>query len=309
MICAYCGREAKGTKEHIISCGILDLFPECYMTIDNGRNKIYPADPMVKDVCAECNNKKISYIDSYAKSLIETYFLSSYEKDDHLEIEYDYSLIQKVFLKYAFNDLRARRKDYSFFSEDVIDFLLHENRTTELRYVTVLAGLAVNTSPIPDFVFGNTKIRWGDNPALLENSIVENVDYSTGAVTLRKGLKRQAFEHLALSYVFRINSLQILLLCWDKCTSEEDLHHNITILRFQYPYTILDNTGHSELIRCTSESTYHFEKLIDVTWGQGLCDEMSFMRGTFSDKYQNYLQEVNNEWKNVEAILATDHPR
>lgn len=59
MICAYCGRETKGTKEHIISCGILDLFPECYMTIDNGRNKIYPADPMVKDVCAECNNKKI----------------------------------------------------------------------------------------------------------------------------------------------------------------------------------------------------------------------------------------------------------
>ncbi|HOJ10732.1 MAG TPA: hypothetical protein PK733_09085 [Clostridiales bacterium] len=28
VICAYCGQEAKGTKEHIISCAILDLFPE-----------------------------------------------------------------------------------------------------------------------------------------------------------------------------------------------------------------------------------------------------------------------------------------
>ena len=28
MKCAYCGREARGTKEHIISSGILDLFPE-----------------------------------------------------------------------------------------------------------------------------------------------------------------------------------------------------------------------------------------------------------------------------------------
>ena len=27
--------------------------------------KIYQADPMVKDVCAECNNQRISYIDSY----------------------------------------------------------------------------------------------------------------------------------------------------------------------------------------------------------------------------------------------------
>lgn len=28
MVCAYCGKEAKGTKEHIVSCAILDLFPE-----------------------------------------------------------------------------------------------------------------------------------------------------------------------------------------------------------------------------------------------------------------------------------------
>ena len=34
MICAYCGKEAKGTKEHIISSGILGLFPECFATID-----------------------------------------------------------------------------------------------------------------------------------------------------------------------------------------------------------------------------------------------------------------------------------
>ena len=34
MKCAYCGREAKGTKEHIISSRILDLFPECYLTFD-----------------------------------------------------------------------------------------------------------------------------------------------------------------------------------------------------------------------------------------------------------------------------------
>ncbi len=38
MKCAYCGKEAKGTKEHIISCAILDLFPECYITFDDARH-------------------------------------------------------------------------------------------------------------------------------------------------------------------------------------------------------------------------------------------------------------------------------
>ena len=32
MKCAYCGKEARGTREHIISSAILDLFPECYIT-------------------------------------------------------------------------------------------------------------------------------------------------------------------------------------------------------------------------------------------------------------------------------------
>ena len=78
MKCAYCGKETKGTKEHIVSCAILDLFPECYITFDNARDKVHQADPMVKDVCAECNNQRISYIDSYAKGFISQYFTQKY---------------------------------------------------------------------------------------------------------------------------------------------------------------------------------------------------------------------------------------
>lgn len=37
MICAYCGRDKKGSKEHIISSGVLDIFPECFITKDNIR--------------------------------------------------------------------------------------------------------------------------------------------------------------------------------------------------------------------------------------------------------------------------------
>lgn len=37
-----------------------------------------------------------------------------YKKDDTLSVEYDYTMIQKMCLKFAFNDLRARKKDVSF---------------------------------------------------------------------------------------------------------------------------------------------------------------------------------------------------
>ncbi|MBR3920625.1 MAG: hypothetical protein IKJ47_01660, partial [Oscillospiraceae bacterium] len=95
MICAYCGNESRGTKEHIISSGILELFPECFATIDEERKVVHQSDPVVKDVCADCNNNRISYIDSYAKNIVEKYFLKKYDKDDMLTFEYDYALIQK----------------------------------------------------------------------------------------------------------------------------------------------------------------------------------------------------------------------
>jgi len=309
LICAYCGSESKGTKEHIISCGILDLFPECFATIDNVRNKVHMGDPMVKDVCADCNNNKISYIDSYAKEMISKYFLRKYDKDETLEFAYDYTLVQKVCLKYAFNDLRSHKEDTTFYDSEVLNFLMNEGVKTPLRNVTVLAGLAVNTSPAHDFMFGNNKIRWGKNPSFLSNSIIQHLDYETGQISLRTENPQQEFAKMDFSYVFRFNSVQFLIICWAKDISDEELRSNNVILQFQYPYSILESKGYCELTRCTSETTYHFEKLIDVTWGQGIFDEISWMRGTFSEKSQNYLKEVEKQWQSEEQDLAKKYPR
>ncbi len=309
MICAYCGKEAKGTKEHIISCGVLDLFPECFATIDGERKVVHQSDPLVKDVCADCNNNRINYIDSYAKSFIEKYFLTKYSKDDELNIEYDNTMMQKMCLKYAFNDLRSRKKDISFFNDTIISFLLNQTETEALRNVTILAGLAVNTSPVPDSVFGNLKLRWSDSPYFCSNSLVMNVDYNTGKITLRDKMEPENFNKRVLSYVFRFNSLQLLLLCWDESISEDELLQNKIVLEHLYPYKILDVTGRSIITRCTSEATYHQEKIIDVSIGQEMLDEISFMRGTFTDEYQRFLSSVESEWTKEEKTLADKHPR
>ena len=186
---------------------------------------------------------------------------------------------------------------------------MNEEKSSPLGNITILAGLAVNTSPAPDYMFGNMKLRWGDSPLLLANSIVTNIDYNTGHITLREEREIQEFENYALSYVFRFNSLQLLILCWDRDIKEDVLNKNNIILKYQYPYSILDASGNTVLSRCTSEVTYHHEQLIDVTWGQGLMDEISYMRGTFSEQSEKYFEEVQKRWDEEERKLAEEHPR
>ena len=309
MNCAYCGKVAKKTKEHIISCSVLDLFPECFATIDNNRGIVHLSDPVINDVCARCNNTRISYIDSYAQKFISDYFVQKYGKDDSLDIIYNYDLVQKMLLKYAFNTLRSIKHDVSFFTPQVKEFLMTENINEPLRNVTVLAGLAVNTSPAPDYMFGNIKIRSCKNPIFLSNSIIEHIDYETGKIQLRNENSHQEFAKIGFSFLFRFNSGQFLLICWDDDISDDDLIANNTVLQFQYPYTVLDNQGYAKLSRCTSEATYHSDMLIDVIWGQGIFDEITLMRGTYSDESQQYLKETEANWQLDEENLAKRFPR
>ena len=309
MICAYCKKESQPTKEHIISSGILDLFPECFLTLDNNRGKIHLGDPMIKDVCSDCNNNRLTYIDSYAKRFIKQYFVKKYRADDKLNINFDYTLIQKMLLKYMFNDMRSKKDNTDFFDKEILQFLTNENETYSLTNVTILAGLAVNTSPAHDFMFGNQKIRWFKSPVFLSNSIIEYIDYATGQVVLRDPLEIQSFEHLAISYYFRFNSGQFLIMCWDKNIPNEILNTNETIIKCQYPYSILSNSNTALLSRCTSENTYHINNLIDVSWGQGLFDEISTMRNMAIPESKELFEKITNEWEIEERKLAEEHKR
>lgn len=308
MKCAYCGNEAPATKEYIISSGILDLFPECYLTFDEMRNVIHASDPIVKDVCADCNNNRLSYIDNYAKQLVQKYFLQKYEADATLEFQYDYAMVQKMLLKYAFNDLRSRKDDISFFNKPIINFLLDENNKVPLNNVSVLAGLAVNTSPAPDYMLGNLKLRWSKSPMLLANSIVQHYNYETGQIVLRDNMEAENFEGLLLSYIFRFNSGQFILLCWDENSAK--VEQNLEVMEIQYPYKNLNKEPQLiTLIRCTNEATYHRFQLVDVNWGNAIMDEISTMRRLASKSSENIMKTINEQWEQEEARLAKEHQR
>lgn len=306
MKCAYCGEETKGTKEHIVSCAILDLFPECNITFDNYRNKTHLADPMIKDVCADCNNNKISYIDSYAKKLISKYFLNKYSEVDNIEIEFDYTKVQKMLLKYAFNDMRSRKDDCSFFDDEICSYLMCESNNIPKTNITVLCGLAVNVSPLPDAMFGNLKLRWCRNPLFYSNSTIKHVNYETGEVLLNDDVEKENFQDLILSYAFRFNSVQFLLMCWDK--QSESINQNNIVLKCQYPYYLMTSSENKAVIPvCTDELNYHKFEHIHVSW-DGLF-EVGTMRKLASGGEYKYKQLYEEAWIEEEKNIANNHPR
>ncbi len=306
MKCAYCGKEAKGTKEHIISCAILDLFPECYITFDTARDKIYLSDPMIKDVCAECNNNKISYIDSYAKDFIGKFFTKKYGENDSVEIEYNYVMIQKMLLKYAFNDMRSHKDDCSFFDEEILHYLMNVDDDIPKENISVLCGLAVNVSPAPDAMFGNLKLRWCKNPIFLSNSTIQHINYETGETILNDNIEKEKFSDLIFSYVFRFNSVQFLLMCWDK--KSDKINQNNIILSCQYPYYLMKaNEDKAVLPICTDELNYHKFEHIHVSW-DGLF-EVGIMRKLASGGKYQYKELFDKKWQKEEENIKQQHPR
>ena len=56
--CSFCGEDKKLTKEHIWSNTLLRLFdPIAPLTIDEHRGIAHRGDPLLKDLCQECNGK------------------------------------------------------------------------------------------------------------------------------------------------------------------------------------------------------------------------------------------------------------
>lgn len=306
MKCAYCGEERKASKEHIISSSILDLFPECYITFDEARNSIYESDPVVKDVCEVCNNQKLSYIDSYAKMLISKYFTKKYNNTDAVAMDYDYVMIQKMLLKYAYNDMRSHKMDCSYFDEEILHYLMNESDNKSKKYISVLGGLAVNVSPIPDAMMGNLKLRWCKDPIFYSNSTVRHINYETGQIILNEDVKKETFDGLKLSYLFKFNSVQFLLMCWDR--NLEKVEQNNIVLECQYPYSLLrEDSKTVELRICTDEINYHRFEHIHVTWD--LLHEVGAIRKYASGGTYDYKNRVEEEWLKEEKKIADEHPR
>ena len=87
MTCAYCNREAKMTAEHVWSSAILRLFePDAPLTFDEEREKAHERDPVLRDLCGECN-RGLSTADAEAARFASTYCMTELARGRRLAFD------------------------------------------------------------------------------------------------------------------------------------------------------------------------------------------------------------------------------
>lgn len=55
--------------------------------------------------------------------------------------------------------MRSYKENYSFFNEEIKQFLMNSKNTTLKEKKTILCGIAVNVFPISGAMFGNLKLH------------------------------------------------------------------------------------------------------------------------------------------------------
>ncbi len=105
-LCAYCNGQGPLTKEHIWPRSLIKKY-EGSKAYNPRTNSFYNGELVIKDVCATCNNIKLSRLDTYVSELHDKYLQHILSPGDTAFIEYDYNLLLRSLLKISFNSARA----------------------------------------------------------------------------------------------------------------------------------------------------------------------------------------------------------
>lgn len=107
--CAYCNvASIKFTKEHIWPDNIIK---KCIplLTYNPRNDDFYEGDPVVKDVCEQCNNTHLSEIDVHLGNVFDRYFSNYIEAGQSTEFSYDYNMLVRGLLKISYNSTRSTK--------------------------------------------------------------------------------------------------------------------------------------------------------------------------------------------------------
>ena len=104
--CAYCESPGPFTREHIWPSTLIRKFDQL-RTYNSKTNRFYIGDPVVKDVCAGCNNGRLSQLDMYLDGLYDLCFSSIVRSGEDARLDYDYDLLLRALLKISYNSARS----------------------------------------------------------------------------------------------------------------------------------------------------------------------------------------------------------
>jgi hypothetical protein len=131
-------------------------------TYNQRNNSFFAGDPVIKDVCANCNNIKLSQLDSYLSSLFDLHFKEILKPGEPATISYSYDLLLRSLLKISYNASRAfgnekNTKTHAKFSKFILDGGYFSQIMLRLQIVT--ASKRVNLESGNESEFSPKQLR------------------------------------------------------------------------------------------------------------------------------------------------------
>ena len=201
--CAYCGpTEVQRTREHLFPASlhqrILELgSPEANRFWLRKIDQEIKGEPVIKDVCAACNNGPLSRLDGYAVQMFDRHCARILRKGETATFDYDYHLLKRWLLKMSFNSARLHGSLDLFVYRPLLPYILKGHLPTGR---TVRLYLQLSYPGAVSQLDRDVYIEGGDEPKTWEPTLNR-----VGFVWLTLGKKRKLLRIVHLqSYVFYI---------------------------------------------------------------------------------------------------------
>jgi len=131
-ICAYCKENNTLTKEHLWPTS---LHKRLYSANEQSESffwlsrlqRTIPNEPVIKDVCAHCNNITLSILDSYICNLFDKELINIIKFKEKISFEYDYHLLKRWLLKMSYNSARIHNSHDEKALEEMLPYILGED--------------------------------------------------------------------------------------------------------------------------------------------------------------------------------------
>lgn len=163
--CAYCEIECTPTKEHIWPKSLIEKYEQKLLAYNKRTNSLLPIQPMIKDVCANCNNVLLSALDSYLSGLYDNKLSGLLSPGDSASIQFNYELLIRSLLKISFNSARASSNNKALKAHSLHKkFIINGGHlfNAQLRLQIVTSSRAVNLDDDTSTDFPVSQLRCCD---------------------------------------------------------------------------------------------------------------------------------------------------
>ena len=140
-ICAYCSTKGRMTREELFSQFLQREDPAYRTFVDYQHGAVrHGKGPVVRDVCRECNNVRLSALDQYGASLYRSALKHPVRIRTEVNFEYDYGKLLRWLLKLAYNDERTHSQPYDI--KPFAPYILSDEPAPPMP-LSLLAGIVV----------------------------------------------------------------------------------------------------------------------------------------------------------------------